>query len=150
MKPEKTEKLLKLAAPYLKSENSVSEQPSSRAVEKFRHALKEVFSEPLAISRENMELLILKFFSAQRSDAFAFTSALRKAGLKLKDGGDGSVIEIINELEAGSLLAARWKAVDDEMEKIFEVTARGRFRLETRPASTEEMKSWIARLIPAT
>jgi PadR family transcriptional regulator, regulatory protein PadR len=84
------------------------------------------------VLKGHLELLLLAAVGAGPAHGYAIVEQLRERSGGTFDLAEGTVYPALHRLEQAGLLRSRWSAVSGRRRRVYELTPRGRARLEAQ------------------
>ena len=103
---------------------------------------------PLDLPQGTLDLLILKTLALEPRHGWAIAERLHQISSATLTIRQGSLYPALHRLERGGLIKARWGTSDNNRRaKYYELTRRGRTRLDTEIAAWRRLSDVVARVL---
>jgi DNA-binding PadR family transcriptional regulator len=99
------------------------------------------------LTDSQMKEMLLLLFRDHSMDGVELTARLRKANIQLREGGEGVIYGLLNQLENSGLLESEWKEGPDRMRKIYRLTDPGRAQLAKVRSEQSQLTHWVELVI---
>jgi PadR family transcriptional regulator PadR len=107
--------------------------------------------DPVAVRQGTLDMLILKALSLQPNHGWGIGERIKQISRDLLFVNQGSLYPALHRLEGRGLLAAEWKASEDNRNaKYYRLTAAGRRALDTERVEWEQFMRAVQRVMEAT
>jgi PadR family transcriptional regulator len=107
-----------------------------------------VSDQPLDLPQGTLDLLILKSLALEPRHGWAIAERLHQISRATLSIRQGSLYPALHRLERGGLIKARWGTSDNNRRaKYYELTKRGRARLDTEIAAWRRLSRVVGHVI---
>ncbi len=102
----------------------------------------------LTLPQGTLDVLILKALALEPLHGWAVSERLQQISHDALQVGQGSLYPSLHRLERAGLIKARWRMTDNNRRaKYYELTRRGRARLESASASWRRMAAVVGHVL---
>lgn len=99
------------------------------------------------LMRGSLDLMILSVLSAGPGYGYSIAQSLRETSDGLVDVRAGTLYPLLHRLEADKLVKCRWDDTTGRRRKWYELTAKGRRRLDDRAKAWERYATCLRRVL---
>ncbi len=145
---EKEHQVVAKVIPFLAAVEAHPVPVPEKALERLRNAVLRKYGPATVaavvlkpLSSKEMEVVALRILSERPMDGFDFAASLRKAGMKSKEGGEGTLYGALSRLESSGHLEGRWRPRGARMVKTYHLTEKGTGSLRKSSALAGQFES---------